>query len=212
MHDPSTLAHSIKRPWPKIRVLNGRELEKYGSGFHWQIRPFGYVSPFIYIFGRELYFPAIIEIWHTDPLGDSGPACHGRKHWKWHFNHMRIRLSFWYDFLQAQIDRCAWCGKKSTGKMANGELGRVNHSDGRATYHSACLDAKNNAYHAHDPNKCWNCEQNTKVVYLPLLQRYMPAEQYRIVESLRMNVDLGFMGQETAIAIYNKRKRAARWL
>lgn len=155
MRDPSTLAHRIVKPFPHITKQNEREHDRYGNGFHWQMRIFSknrYISPFIYVFGYELYFSSFIEIWHTDPLGDAGPACHGRKHWKWHFHHMRVSPSFWYDFRQKHITKCAWCGKKSSK-----ELGRVNHSDGRTVYHATCSSEASKAHHAHDPRGCYAC-------------------------------------------------------
>lgn len=163
MRDPSTLAHRIVSPFPTIRKQTDRERERYGHGlgFHWQVRlrPFAkhnYISPFIYVFGREIYFHSFIEIWHTDPLGDAGPACHGRKHWKWHIHHMRVSPSFWYDFKQKHITKCAWCGKKSSK-----ELGRVNHSDGRTVYHATCSSEASKAHHAHDPRGCYACSGNS---------------------------------------------------
>lgn len=159
MRDPMTLAHRLVKPIPQIRRQNERELDRYGKGFHWQmrIRPFSkhtYISPFIYVFGFELYFSSFIEIWHTDPLGDAGPACHGRKHWRWHIHHMSISPSFWYDFRQKHITRCAWCGKKSSK-----ELGRVNHSNGirGVVYHSECMSEFSKHHHAHDPRGCYAC-------------------------------------------------------
>lgn len=155
MRDPMTLAYRIVKPIPQIRKQNEREHDRYGNGFHWQMRIFSrrrYISPFIYIFGYELYFSSFIEIWHRDPLGDIGPPCHGRRWWKLHIHHMSISPSFWYDFRQKHITRCAWCGKKSSK-----ELGRVNHSDGRTVYHAQCSSEAHKALHAHDPRECYNC-------------------------------------------------------
>ena len=159
MRDPMTLAHRIVNPIPRIS-----KNRKLGTGAHndikfgWTVRlkPFAnhnYVSPFIYLFGYELYFSSFIELWHIDPLGDAGPPCHGRKYWKWHIQHMKLRLTFWQSFKQRHITRCAWCGNKS-----NAEQGRVNHSDHRTVYHSKCMSEKNAAYHAHDPLTCWGCK------------------------------------------------------
>lgn len=158
MRDPMTLAHRLVKPIPQIRKQNELQQNRYGKGFHWTIRlhrkPYLnlYVSPFIYAFGYELYFSSFIEIWHTDPLGDAGPPCHGRKFWKWHIHHLSISPSFWYDFRQKHITRCAWCGKKS-----NKELGRVNHSDGRTVYHAQCSSDARRHLHDHDPRQCYNC-------------------------------------------------------
>lgn len=48
--------------------------------------------------------------------------------------------------------------------------------------------------------------------HLPELNPNMPADQRRVIESLRVNVSLGLMTAHRAVALYNKRKRAARWL
>ena len=160
MNDPMTLAHRIVSPIPTIRRKNklGMRADR-NKRFSWTVRlkPFAkhnYISPYIYLFGYELYFHSFIDIWHTDPKGDAGPACHGRKHWKWHIHHMSISPVFWYNFRQKHITRCAWCGKKSSK-----ELGRVNHSDHRTVYHSQCMSEHSKAWHAHDPATCWNCKQ-----------------------------------------------------
>jgi hypothetical protein len=155
MRDPKTLAHRIVKPIPSIRKQNEREHDRYGNGFHWQMRIFSrrrHISPFIYVFGYELYFDSFIEIWHTDPLGDIGPPCHGRKWWRLHLHHMSISPSFWYDFRQKHITRCSWCRKKSSK-----ELGRVNHSNGTGIYHSKCMSEFSEYYHSHDPRGCYAC-------------------------------------------------------
>lgn len=158
MRDPKTLAHRIVKPMPTITKQSELQHRRYGNGFSWAIRlhrkpyPNLYISPFIYVFGYELYFSSFIEIWHTDPKGDIGPPCHGRKFWKLHIHHMSISPSFWYDFRQKHITRCAWCGKKSSK-----ELGRVNHSDGRTVYHAACSTAAHKALHDHHPAECYYC-------------------------------------------------------
>lgn len=159
MHDPMTLVMSIKKPIPRIsKKYVGRRQDDQRK-FSWQVRlrPFAkhnYISPFIYLFGYELYFEDFLQVWHTDPLGDAGPACHGRKHWKWHIHHMSISPSFWYDFRQKHIARCAYCGKKSSK-----ELGRVNHSNGVrfVAYHSSCMSKMHKEHHEHDPRGCYAC-------------------------------------------------------
>lgn len=163
MRDPMTLAHRIVKPIPQIHKRRPSMADDARGWFHWQMRIFSknrYISPFIYIGKYELYFSSFIEIWHTDPLGDAGPACHGRKHWKWHIHHMSISPSFWYDYRQKHITKCAWCGKKSSK-----ELGRVNHSDGRTVYHSSCQSEQHKAHHAHDPRGCYNCSGKSSFDY-----------------------------------------------
>lgn len=166
MHDPMTLAHRIPNPIP--RISKNKHL---GHGTHndkrwgWQIRikPFAkhtYISPFVYIAGYELYFDSLVDIWHTDPRGDAGPACHGRKHWKWHIHHMSIQWTFIQRYIQRHITKCAWCGKKSSK-----ELGLVNHSDHRTVYHSKCMSEKSKEFHRHDPQGCYNCSGSASFEY-----------------------------------------------
>lgn len=184
MRDPMTLAHRIPNPIPTITKQNEREHDRYGNGFHWQMRIFSrrrYISPFIYVFGRELFFDSLIDIWHTDPKGDVGPPCHGRKYWKWHIHHMSVRFPVWGNFKQKHITKCAWCGKKSSK-----ELGRVNHSDHRTVYHSACMSEKSREYHAHDPKGCYACsgksafEYNRKKAYDQNLRQFLFSSLKRV--------------------------------
>lgn len=189
MHDPMTRAHRIMWPIPRISKkdkLGGR----FEPNFGWQVNiwPFSkhtYFSPFVYLFGYELYFTSFIEFWHTDPRGDAGPACHGRKHWKWHIHHMSISPSFWYRFKQKYITRCMYCAKKS-----NKELGLVNHSDGRkgTAYHASCMSEMSKHYHSHDPRGCYTCSgkkafdfnrsaENTKRVARQLFRNVKPREE-----------------------------------
>lgn len=210
MHDPSTLAHRIMWPIPHVRKnnhLGGRNKPKFG----WQVRiwPFAhhtYISPFVYLFGYELYFDSMVDIWHVDPRGDAGPACHGRKHWKWHIHHMRIQWSFWQSFVQKHITKCAWCGNKS-----NKEQGRVNHATGHMRCHAKCLSQYIDSMHEHDPATCYNCKQKK----LPTIHPAMPADQRELLDSLRVELDLGLVQLAAAIRVYNQRKNSkdgAKWL
>lgn len=166
MHDPMTLAHRIVNPIPKVSKRLPSPVNDALGRFKWTIRlrtkpyPHLYISPFIYIGKYELYFESLLDIWHTDPKGDIGPPCHGRKYWKWHIHHMSVKFPPWYDFKQKHINKCAWCGKKY-----NKELGRVNHSDGRRVYHSQCSTEAHKAHHAHDPRGCYNCSGKSSFEY-----------------------------------------------
>lgn len=166
MRDPMTLAHRIVNPIPKVSKRRPSMADDARGWFNWTIRlhtkpyPNLCISPFVYIGKYELYFESFIDIWHTDPKGDAGPPCHGRKFWKWHLHHLSISPSFWYNFRQKHITKCAWCGKKSSK-----ELGRVNHSDHRTVYHSACMSEKSREYHAHDPKGCYNCSGKSSFEY-----------------------------------------------
>lgn len=221
MHDPMTLAHRIMWPIPRIskkQQLGGRQNPKFG----WQARvwPFAhhtYFSPFVYLFGYELYFSSMVDIWHTDPKGDAGPACHGRKHWKWHIHHMSVKLPIYYDFMQKHVTRCSWCRQKSSK-----ELGRVNHSNGTGVYHSKCMTEYSTHYHQHDPRGCYACSGKAafdfnrnggaQLTTLPEVLPVMPANQRRALSSLHTMVNLGLLPYDKAVKRYNSQKEKAKWL
>lgn len=157
MRDPMTLVLSIKNPIPKINLRRSSPADDARGWFHWQMRLFSkrpYISPFIYIGKYELYFDEIIGIWHTDPRGDVGPPCHGRKYWRWHIHHMSVKPTFYYAFIQRHITKCAWCGNQS-----NKDQGRVNHRTGNITCHAECLSTYIESLHSHDPSTCYRCKR-----------------------------------------------------
>lgn len=204
MRDPMTLAYSIKRPWPDIRTRIDSPRNDARGWFNWTVRlhrkpyPNLYISPFVYVGKYELYFPEIIGIWHTDPLGDAGPPCHGRKFWKFHIQHMSIQWSFWQNFVQKHITKCSWCGGKS-----NKEQGRVNHTSGHMRCHALCLSAFINSLHDHDPATCYMCKQKR----LPEIRPNMPYEQRELLDGLRVQIELGLMDTTKAVSLYNLRKK-----
>lgn len=105
----------------------------------------------------------LLQIWHIDPKGDSGPPCHDKGNWKLHIRHWSIKPPvWWYSFKWKHLERCAYCGKRGSK-----ELGRVDTSDGRRHYHSSCLGEQSQAYHRHDPNTCWNCKSKREAVNSP---------------------------------------------
>lgn len=177
MHDPMTRARSLWSPIPEVRKQTEKERYRYGKRFNWQVtlrKKNSYFSPFVYVLGYRLYFHSFIELWHTDPKGDAGPACHGRKYWKWHLHHMDISFSSWKRFKQRHITRCAWCGKKS-----NKELGLVNHQSlNGLLYHAKCTGESYKSYHAHDPRKCYNCKPKV------MKERVFKSEAQRVAEGL----------------------------
>lgn len=110
MHDPSVVAFTIPRPWPKR-----------------QARPFGktrwrFHGKFWNIAGRGIYWPSIITVWHVEPGGrDSGTVCK-RRSWKRHVHHWRIQIHPLQHFRRWALTRCEWCG----GRSRKGDM--VNHS------------------------------------------------------------------------------------
>jgi hypothetical protein len=132
MHDPMTLAWTIKRPWPKV------SRRRYAKPKRNRRTLFRHLGPW------ELYWPSIVDCWHVEPGGnDSGDVCkhyrpvdevpawkvrllpwfrHGRKDdgtpatyvWdrSWartHWRHWSIRFIPWRTFLRWRYSRCAEC-------------------------------------------------------------------------------------------------------
>jgi hypothetical protein len=111
MHDPKTVAHEIRRPWPRrsprvahgptVRWSFGRHHAVPGSPVDQQAKatgrnPFPWwkpssYSPFWVLAGRSYYWPELITIWHEEPGGhDSGTICKRHRRWQddeghWHY-------------------------------------------------------------------------------------------------------------------------------
>lgn len=100
------------------------------------------------------HWPTLITVWHKDPLGDVGPPCHNRRHWRLHVHHMKIHFDFWNAWWRRHFTHCAWCnGRWSKDDPLNfGIMG-----DDR-TFHQGCLTKYTNQIHAHNPNDCWPCQ------------------------------------------------------
>lgn len=101
MHDPMVVAFNIRRPYPR-RPRKGR----LGR---WRWRP-----PFVNVAGRELYFPALITVWHVEPHGEDAlrGECRGTR-WQWHIHHWHIQWCFLQGWRRRLLTRCAWCGGPS---------------------------------------------------------------------------------------------------
>jgi hypothetical protein len=130
MHDPLTVAFEIRRPWPYVRKRERREGEA-----RWQVRlAWGnsYFSPFVYLLGRQLYFPALITVWHRDPeKGGDDDSCRrawakrrrrpGLRGWLsrrtpvpyvWHVHHWKIQVRPLQALRRWLFTRCEECGKR----------------------------------------------------------------------------------------------------
>lgn len=109
MHDPLVVALEIRRPWPHMHKVTRRPPWRSGPrwGAHW------------YIGGRELYFPALLTIWHREPGGrDSFEVCGYRSHWQWHVHHWRIQIPPLQTLRRRLLTRCAWCGGRENRRDA----------------------------------------------------------------------------------------------
>lgn len=111
MHDPLTVAHEIRRPWPQRSRLPATGSR--GDGVRWRIRrhhdcgpwcaddpphhpgPFPWWKPGSYtafwrLAGHDWYWPPMVVIWHAEPGGRDGlTLCGGRYRdrqgrWRWH--------------------------------------------------------------------------------------------------------------------------------
>jgi hypothetical protein len=130
VHDPLVVAHTIIRPWPQRSSLSATG--SHEDGVRWQVRhhhrcsdycrqhsrphregafPWwkpGSYSRFWRVAGRDLYWPALVTVWHREPGGrDSGEVCpHYRRWqdeggrwetrvlrgWRWHVVHVGRRV------------------------------------------------------------------------------------------------------------------------
>lgn len=100
----------------------------------------------------------LFQLWHIDPKGDNGPACHDPGNWKLHVKHWHFNIPIWmYSFRWKHIEQCGWCGKR--GSKA---LGRVDTSNHRNRFHSRCLSEMHRWYHDHDKTTCWPCQHRAK--------------------------------------------------
>ena len=100
MHDPEVEAFSIRRPWPKVSKLT-REYETSFRGAFWRF------------WGLELYWPAMVTVWHVEPGGaDIGTVC-GWGTWRKHPRHWKLQFHTWQELRRRAFDRCSWCGGKS---------------------------------------------------------------------------------------------------
>lgn len=83
MHDPMVLVFSIRRPWPRVRMMKKRHPRTTGAWFGaqpWWRKALHWVSRSHWRIGRvELYWPSIIDVWHIEPGGrDALEVCRQR--------------------------------------------------------------------------------------------------------------------------------------
>ena len=111
MHDPMVVAFEIRRPWPKVRKLN-RPYKRKLVGAFWRFA------------GIELYWPALLTVWHVEPEGrDSGTVCPPST-WRKHPRHWKLQLHPLQHFRRWAFTRCAWCnGKSRRGDRVNTSMG-----------------------------------------------------------------------------------------
>lgn len=112
MHDPLTVAFTIRRPWPNIRPHERRANER-----RWSL-------PFVRVSGRMLYFPSLITVWHRDPEkgGDDDSCRHAWKErwgfdrsflvYKLHVHHWEIQVHPAQALRRWLLTRCAGCGQR----------------------------------------------------------------------------------------------------
>jgi hypothetical protein len=128
MHDPLVVAHTIRRPWPKISRPNWSQDRRIGVRYSWRrwydLRPKAFKA--FWRFGPvELYWPGLITIWHVEPNGhDSFTVCKHSSQWKWHVHHWRIQVHPLQHFRRWALTRCEWCG----GRSRRGDYVNVSHS------------------------------------------------------------------------------------
>ena len=132
MHSPEVVAWDIPRPWPEIRNQRPHATHRW---------------PFVELFGRELYFPSLITIWHIEPNGED--ALQGKRRgtrWKWHIHHWQIQFVPWRTFRRRFLTRCGWCGEKDRSGAINHSYGYVDDPSRwwqgeQGNFHAECLSA-----------------------------------------------------------------------
>lgn len=115
MHDPMVVAFEIRRPWPRVNKLKREHRgPRHFLGAFWR---FGNV---------ELYWPAVITVWHVEPGGeDALTVCNWKtSKWQWHVHHWRLQFLPWQRFYRWAFTRCAGCGGPSRrGHLVNVSMG-----------------------------------------------------------------------------------------
>lgn len=106
MHDPSTLAFTVRLPVPS-RVSRRRDGRK--PGLRW---------PFIITRRHEVYFGHdLIDVWHEEPGGaDAGTVCGRRRQWT-HWRHLRLRFPMARAARRRLFTTCEWCGELGTRRQ-----------------------------------------------------------------------------------------------
>jgi len=136
MHDPMTVAHEIRSPWPKPAVFMTEQAARTGT--RWKIG-----GVFWILAGRGVYFPSLVTVWHREPGGrDSLTVCGRRvqqgdgtwrysRGWRWHVHHWRIQIPPLQSLRRRLLTRCTWC----KGRSVKGDQVNISHQWNRARGH-----------------------------------------------------------------------------
>lgn len=113
MHDPEVVAFTIVRPWPSKSFTRNPPKR-------WKFRTGRSLSRFWVVAGRELYWPALVTVWHVEPNGADALTVCGRdengkrtESWRWHVQHWHIQFHPAQAFRRWALTRCEWCGGPS---------------------------------------------------------------------------------------------------
>lgn len=138
MKDPMVQVFSIRRPWPKVRKLT-RKLKTSFRGVFWRVA------------GYELYWPALVSVWHVEPGQRAAGTVCGPDTWRKHPQHWKVQVHPWQSFCRWAFTRCVWCGGPSRkGDSVNTGYGY--ERDSKKTrwwqgesglYHSDCITVEN---------------------------------------------------------------------
>ena len=142
MHDPSTLAFTVRLPVPS-RVSRRRDGRK--PGFRW---PFWITRRHEVYFGHDL-----VDVWHEEPGGaDAGTVCGRRRLWT-HWRHLRLRFPMARAVRRRLFTTCEWCGELGNRRQpvnvshqwgGDGRNRRAHWWNGdRGLYHSECSSVAN---------------------------------------------------------------------
>ncbi|WP_367147198.1 hypothetical protein AB0870_08250 [Microbacterium proteolyticum] len=112
MHDPMIVTFEIRSPIPRIRKMTPKMAAAYPRV---SLR-----GPFWRIAGREIYWRALITVWHVESNGaDAGTVCRPST-WKRHPHHWKIQVHPMQRARRWLFQRCAWCnGPSRRGDYVN---------------------------------------------------------------------------------------------
>lgn len=108
MHDPLTVAFTIRRPFPRRETwtsgLRSEAERRWRAGWqaNWRIA------------GRTYHWPLLVTVWHRDPSGYDSTTCWPHKAWRLHIHHWRLQIHPFQQARRRLLTRCTICGGRST--------------------------------------------------------------------------------------------------
>jgi len=153
MHDPLVVAFEIPRPWPTLSK-HTTEKVRWQARYSWATwkQPWKGWRKFWVVAGVQVYWPALIRVWHREPEGrDALTVCQTRtkqldgtwkfsRGWHWHIHHWKVQIPPLQDLRRRLLTKCEECGRKGRPNVSHQwdrEPGRWWQGE-RGLYHSEC--------------------------------------------------------------------------